>query len=67
MMKTDDPKRVHTSCEEGSQNSKRQKGEHQMQEVATSSTEDVVYQEINIDHVPEQERIDKEKGRARSN
>ena len=62
MMKTGDPKRVRTSCEEHSQNNKRQKGEHQMQEVATSSTEDAVYQEVKIDQVLEQEWIDKEKG-----
>ena len=62
MMKTGDPKRVHTSSEEDSQNNKRQKGENQMQEVATSSTEDAVYQEMNIDQVLEQQWIDKEKG-----
>ena len=42
MMKTGDPKRAHTFCEEDSQNNKRQKGDNLMQEVATSSTEDPV-------------------------
>ena len=40
MMKTGDPKRAHTSCEEDSQNDKRQKVDNPMQEVATSSTDD---------------------------
>ena len=62
MMKTGDPKRAHTSCEEDSQNNKRQKGDKPMQAVATSSTEDPVYQEMNIDQVLKQEWIDNEKG-----
>ena len=62
MMKTDDPKRAHISCEEDSQNNKRQKGDKPMQEVDTSSTEDTVYQEMKIDQVLKQEWIDNEKG-----
>ena len=54
MMKTD---------EVDSQNNKRQKGDNPMEEVATSSTEDPVYQEMNIDQVLKQERIDNEKGK----
>ena len=33
-----------------------------MQEVATSSTGDAVYQEMKVDQVLKQERIDNEKG-----
>ena len=62
MMKTGDAKTAHTSCEEDSQNNKRQKGDNPMQEVATSSTEDPVYQEMNIDLILKQEWIDNEKG-----
>ena len=67
MMKTGDPKRAHTSCEEDSQNNKRQKGDNPMEEVATSSTEDPVYQEMNIDQVLKQEWIDNEKGEQDQN
>ena len=56
------PKRDRASSQEDPLNDKRQKGEHQMQEVGTSSTEDAVYQEMNIHQVLEQEWIDKEKG-----
>ena len=61
-MKTGDARRVHTSCEEDSQNNKRLKGDNQVHEVSTRSTEYAEKQEMNIDHVLEQKRIDNAKG-----
>ena len=63
MINTGDPTRVHASCEGDSSNNKWQKSDNPMEEVATSSTEDSVYPEMNIDPILKREWADYEKGK----